>query len=301
MAGGIDWFRWHHGSVTDPKFALVARNSGASLPDVLAVWAYLLETASAATERGSFSEIDAEALDCIFNFPNTETRTADILRAMEKRGLIADGHVIAWERRQPKREREQPQPAEGATAPKTSTERSREHRAKKSHAEPSEAMQRHATPCNASDDQETPREEERREEEKREREIPPAAARHPEGVGRFSEFWAVWPKSARKESRGPCEKLWAKHRLDAKADAILAHVGAMSKTENWTKQGRQFVPAPLVYLRGERWDGAEIDVDLDGMPAAAALDPEAARRAATTAEAKRMLFGSKPQHEVIDA
>ena len=24
MAGCIDWFRWHHGSVTDPKFKLIA-------------------------------------------------------------------------------------------------------------------------------------------------------------------------------------------------------------------------------------------------------------------------------------
>lgn len=37
MAGGIEWFRWHHGSVTDPKFQLVARRSGARLSDVLAV------------------------------------------------------------------------------------------------------------------------------------------------------------------------------------------------------------------------------------------------------------------------
>ena len=45
---GMDWFRWHHGSVTDPKFQLVARRAGASLPDVLAVWAYVLEAASQA-------------------------------------------------------------------------------------------------------------------------------------------------------------------------------------------------------------------------------------------------------------
>lgn len=62
MAGGIDWFRWHHGSVTDPKFQLVARKSGASLPDVLAVWACLLETASQNGGRingGGLAEIGA--------------------------------------------------------------------------------------------------------------------------------------------------------------------------------------------------------------------------------------------------
>lgn len=178
MAGGIDWFRWHHGSVTDPKFQLVARKARASLPDVLAVWAYVLEKASAAAERGVFGQIDAEALDCLFGFPDTETRTADILNALAARGLIADGRVTAWECRQPKRERDPaPLPAD-APAPLTSTERSRIHRAKRNHAEPDaamqrhaepdEAVQRHATPCNASNGQATPREEERREEEKRE-------------------------------------------------------------------------------------------------------------------------------------
>ncbi len=47
MAGGIDWFRWHHGSVTDPKFQLVAHRAGVRLGDVMVVWAFVLENASA--------------------------------------------------------------------------------------------------------------------------------------------------------------------------------------------------------------------------------------------------------------
>lgn len=46
MASGIDWFRWHHGSVTDPKFQLVAKKSGASVAEVVAVWAFMLEVGS---------------------------------------------------------------------------------------------------------------------------------------------------------------------------------------------------------------------------------------------------------------
>ena len=34
MAGGIDWLRWHHGSTTDPKFALVAKRAGVRTGDV---------------------------------------------------------------------------------------------------------------------------------------------------------------------------------------------------------------------------------------------------------------------------
>lgn len=120
MAGGMDWFRWHHGSVTDPKFQLVARQAGASLSDVLAVWAYLLESASAAQERGDIGDIDAEALDCMFGFPTTETRTANIMAAMTKRGLLSDGRIAAWDRRQPKRE-------DDTAADRKRRQREREH------------------------------------------------------------------------------------------------------------------------------------------------------------------------------
>lgn len=104
MAGGIDWFRWHHGSVTDPKFQLVARKAGASLPDVLAVWAYLLERASSAEFRGCFGEIDCEAVDCLFGFDDGVTDS--VMGQMVARQLIADQCVIAWDKRQPKREDE---------------------------------------------------------------------------------------------------------------------------------------------------------------------------------------------------
>lgn len=151
LAGGIDWFRWHHGSVTDPKFALVARRAGASLPDVLAVWAFLLEKASAAETRGTFSDIDCEAVDCLFGFP--EERTAAILKALSDRNLVGDGQVIAWEKRQPKRERED----------NTAAERKRAQRERESHQqEPDEATDSHVTPRHATSRQEKPRGEESR-------------------------------------------------------------------------------------------------------------------------------------------
>lgn len=155
MAGGMDWFRWHHGSVTDPKFQLVARQAGASLPDVLAVWAYLLETASAAVERGNIGEIDCEAVDCMFGFPATETRTADILAAMDKRGLLEGNRVSAWGKRQPKREREDNDAAD----------RQRAKRARDSAQVTNRAS---VTPCHATSHQKTPRGEEIREEKKEE-------------------------------------------------------------------------------------------------------------------------------------
>lgn len=153
MAGGIDWFRWHHGSVTDPKFQLVSRKAGASLPDVLAVWAYLLEQASASEQRGSIGEIDAEALDCLFGFPNTETRTADIIKAMADRGLLDGQQVSSWEKRQPKRERDTD----------SSAERTRAYRERQK--APAQTTESHVTPCDATKHQKNARGEERREEE----------------------------------------------------------------------------------------------------------------------------------------
>lgn len=102
MTGSMQWFRWHHGSVTDPKFNLVARRSGSTLPEVLAVWAFLLETASASAERGRYGEIDCESVDCLFGME--DGKTALIMDQMRQRGLIDGVTVSSWEKRQPKRE-----------------------------------------------------------------------------------------------------------------------------------------------------------------------------------------------------
>jgi len=153
---GMDWFRWHHGSVTDPKFQLVARKAGASVAEVIAVWATLLEEASQADIRGCHGVLDFEAIDCALGL--ADGKTAAIHRLMAERNLVdAESNTIAaWDKRQPKRERED----------NTSTERSRTHRANKAQATAEATTGSHATPCNATDSQETPRGEERREEKK---------------------------------------------------------------------------------------------------------------------------------------
>jgi hypothetical protein len=102
----------------------------------------------------------------------------------------------------------------------------------------------------ASDaDKERAREEKRREE--KENPLPLSV--------RFHEFWTSWPRSPRKGAKPECLKLWTQQKLDEEAEAILAHVKAMSGTDGWTKQAGEFIPAPAVYLRQRRWDGAEIN------------------------------------------
>jgi hypothetical protein len=276
MAGGIDWFRWHHGSITDPKFQLIAQRAGVRLGDVMVVWTFVLETASASPERGTFGELDFETLDFLLGM---DGGTAErILAEMVQRRLViaTDAtscnensvacnesrvayRVARWGTRQVKREREAPSiDADATERPlhKSSTDRSRERRARLAEAE---TEQRHATPCiaeatphDASNEQITPREEKRREEEIK---TPPLSPKG-ESAG-FTTFWGLWPRSDRKQSRGKCLAAWRKERCESVAEVILAHVSHLVKSESWTKDRGRYVPAPLVYLNQRRWEGAE--------------------------------------------
>ena len=153
MANGIDWFRWHHGSVNDPKFGLVAKKAGARVGDVIAVWALLLEQASAHADRGTHGAMDCDATD--FLLGADEGTTARILAAMAGRGLIGDGRIVRWEERQPKRER----------TDTTAAERKRAQRERDSQRDDDTNGDDPAvTPSHAMSHQLTPREEKSREE-----------------------------------------------------------------------------------------------------------------------------------------
>lgn len=138
----IEWFRSWHGAPTDPKWRTVARRAGARPGDVAAVAWVLFDRASQADDRGSIDGYDAEVIADALGYEPDEIER--IIAAMVDKGVIIGGRLAAWEKHQPKREREQDDSAARVTA----------HRARKSHV----------TPCNASDDQETPRVEEIREE-----------------------------------------------------------------------------------------------------------------------------------------
>lgn len=116
------------------------------------------------------------------------------------------------------------------------------------------ASHRASEPCNAESNAPTvtpalAREEKRREERKP---IAPPAG--------FAEFWSSWPKNDRKGGRAECLSVWSKLGLERESVAIVAHVKAMSATDGWRKQGGAFIPAPVVYLRGRRWDGSELEL-----------------------------------------
>lgn len=82
----------------------------------------------------------------------------------------------------------------------------------------------------------------------------------------FSEFWEAWPKSSRKQAKGYCLKAWVKTGAYKSKDAILAHIESLKGTDGWTKNNGEYIPAPLVYLNQQRWDGAEVEPEQTVMP-----------------------------------
>ena len=158
MAGGIDWFRWHHGSVTDPKFGLVAKKAGCRVGDVIAVWAFLLEAASSSHERGHFGQPDFEAMDHLFGLEDGQSLV--IFNQMGSRGLVADCRISNWEKRQPKRE-------DDTAAERKRRQREREHEMMMAVVVTDE-VSRNVTQCHAEVTLGHDREEESREEKKEE-------------------------------------------------------------------------------------------------------------------------------------
>ncbi|WP_019573434.1 hypothetical protein [Curvibacter lanceolatus] len=292
---GMDWFRWHHGSVTDPKFQLIAKKTNSNAAEVIAVWAVFLEAASQSEERGRLGKVDFEAIDCLLGLD--EGQTDRIHAAMTERGLLECGLISRWEKRQPKRERED----------NTSTERSRNSRARKSameacnteaqiasaeaassaEASPSDASNTDATPCNAtqhqnqhgstSTNQETPREEKSREEEIREtkegsatrkRSAPPPA--RPDDV--TEQVWADW-MALRKAKRAPVSETVLS---GARSEATKAFLSLDRFLAIWCTRGSQGLQAD--WLRPEEC----------GRPVASQQRPVAAEPAWRTEQRLRM-------------
>lgn len=253
MASGIDWFRWHHGSVTDPKFQLVARKANARFGDVITVWAFLLEKASAAPNRGDIGELDYETLD--FLLGAEEGTAARIVEAMTERRLVVAGRIAKWEERQPKREREDDTAAERKRRQREREEAASRHGAQDISAfgeggdvTPPGDTSRHVTPRHATSHQKTPREEERREEESKEsssslrseeerarkRALPPPC---PEDVDR--QVWADW-LDLRRAKKAPVTSTV----LDAaRREAVKAGMTLEAFLRVWCARGSQGLQA----------------------------------------------------------
>jgi hypothetical protein len=97
----MEWLRWYQGTATDPKWRVVAIESGQPVAVVLAVWAMMLERAAQSDERGTIDGWSDRVAGAALDVPG-DAVTA-VRSAMQC--LVLDGdRITGWEKRQPKRE-----------------------------------------------------------------------------------------------------------------------------------------------------------------------------------------------------
>ena len=91
----MNWLCWHVGTVTDPKFGRIAADCRTPLPNVIALWAMILE--SARDGRGAYSLVPGDAA---FALGIGEQTIIDIHERMIQRGLVDGFTVQKWTERQ---------------------------------------------------------------------------------------------------------------------------------------------------------------------------------------------------------
>lgn len=78
----------------------------------------------------------------------------------------------------------------------------------------------------------------------------------------FAEFWLAYPK---KVGKGAAEAAWKKQRPSL-PDVLLA-IGRQTKSEQWQKEGGQFIPNPATWLNQKRWEDGCSAGSANGRPA----------------------------------
>lgn len=153
----MDWFRFYHGTPTDPKLTMIAKKLNIRRCEMTAFWECLLDHASQHAPRGFVGNIDLELISFTQDIPVETLLT--LQNALTEKGVIVDGCLASWEKRQPKRE-------------DNSGERVKAHRLKNKDSDDD------VTQCNAvkrSVTQRNARERERKREEKERKKEPQAA------------------------------------------------------------------------------------------------------------------------------
>lgn len=75
------------------------------------------------------------------------------------------------------------------------------------------------------------------------------------GGGVFEKFWCAYPK---KIGKGAAEKAFAKAGVGI--ELILAAVNRQAATEQWQKDGGQYIPNPATWLNQRRWEDGVVEI-----------------------------------------
>ena len=69
---------------------------------------------------------------------------------------------------------------------------------------------------------------------------------------RFERFWAVYP---RKVGKGAAKRSFLKYKPDdALTEKMIGAVEAQKQTEQWKRDGGQYIPHPATWLNQMRWE-----------------------------------------------
>lgn len=68
----------------------------------------------------------------------------------------------------------------------------------------------------------------------------------------FEKFWSLYPKSKRVD-KNMCWKKWQKRKLDAIADKIMKGLENNINSEQWNKDGGQFITLSTTWINQSRW------------------------------------------------
>lgn len=106
----------------------------------------------------------------------------------------------------------------------------------------------------------------------------------------FNRFWSAWPNHSRKANKKACLKTWETGGLEELTDAILASLTQWKRSHDWSKDGGQYIPAPLVWLGQRRF---EVSADAIKPAGVASGDDWSENHAyhPTAAEASELLRG----------
>lgn len=98
----MEWWRSWHGAPTDHKWAVIAQRAGAKVGVVSALAWALFDYASQNDPRGSIAGFDTETYAVYTGFDEREIIA--VIQSMTDKGIVTDGILTNWEKRQPKRE-----------------------------------------------------------------------------------------------------------------------------------------------------------------------------------------------------
>lgn len=231
----MDWCRLWHDAPDDPKWRLIARKANVRVGDVWAVFTRMLVRASTSGERGSIAGWDDEVEAIALDFEPSEIEA--IRKAMQ--GRVLEGNKLSgWERRQPKRERED-----------DSADRVQAHRDRLKSQKSAEISG--VTPCNANGAHETPRVDEIREDKKEEASLSTGG---PTGAAEIRQAVEAWNAMAERVGLSKIQRI-----TDPRRRAIGARLRECGGISGWHEAMHRIEATP--WMHGDNKNGWRADLD----------------------------------------